>query len=307
VFVITGTTTGTGFVAAKTAALLGGEVVMLNRSSSRVTDMLQKLKKEAPDAKLVTIECDLQDFASVKKAAQEIKSTYSKIYCLANNAGIMATPDKATKDGYDAQMQTNHFSHFLLTAELLPLLEKEATETGDARIVSHSSGARNMTKNRRLEEQYFTKNGGNLGGDDGSFMSFSGPRYERYNQTKLANAVFNQGLHNKLVAKNSKVRAVCCDPGLSYTNLSEGVPMGKVEGFVIGLLLPRLAQTPEDGTMGLLLAMMGPDSKSGNHYGPNMWKGIPIPVKLQSYETDTESIDMLWRTSEEATGVTFSM
>lgn len=43
------------------------------------------------------IACDLQDFESVRKAAAEIKSQYSKIYCLANNAGIMATPDRATK------------------------------------------------------------------------------------------------------------------------------------------------------------------------------------------------------------------
>ncbi len=35
VFVITGTTSGTGFVAAKCVAKKGGEVVMLNRSSER--------------------------------------------------------------------------------------------------------------------------------------------------------------------------------------------------------------------------------------------------------------------------------
>ena len=42
----------------------------------------------------------LQDFESVRKAAAEIKSKYEKLYCLSLNAGIMATPDKATKDGY---------------------------------------------------------------------------------------------------------------------------------------------------------------------------------------------------------------
>jgi len=40
---------------------------------------------------------------------------------LVNNAGIMATGDIATKDGYDIQMQTNHLSHFLLTARVWPL------------------------------------------------------------------------------------------------------------------------------------------------------------------------------------------
>lgn len=79
---------------------------MLNRASSRVDKMLQNLRQEVPNGKFVPIECDLQDFVSVRKAIQEVKSRYSKIYCLANNTGIMATPDKATVDGYDTQMQT---------------------------------------------------------------------------------------------------------------------------------------------------------------------------------------------------------
>ena len=35
--------------------------------------------------------------------------------------------------------QVNHLSHFLLTLELLPLLEATARETGDARVVFVSS------------------------------------------------------------------------------------------------------------------------------------------------------------------------
>jgi len=59
VFVITGTTSGTGFVAARTVAELGGEVVLLNRPSSRATDSLKKLQIAVPTAKFVPIECDL--------------------------------------------------------------------------------------------------------------------------------------------------------------------------------------------------------------------------------------------------------
>ena len=38
-----------------------------------------------PGGSFVTIECDLQDFASVRKAAGEVKARYERIYCLANN------------------------------------------------------------------------------------------------------------------------------------------------------------------------------------------------------------------------------
>merc|ERR1711963_932280 len=109
---------------------------------------------------------------------------------LCNNAGIMATKDEATEDGFDTQMQTNHLSHFLLTAELFPLLEKAANANGEARVVNHSSIAR-YSPAQPLEAKYFGKNGGKLGGDaDACCRPFSGGRWKRYQQTKLANVVY---------------------------------------------------------------------------------------------------------------------
>lgn len=289
VFVITGTTSGTGFVAAWVVAELGGEVLLLNRPSQRVTDSMEKLK----------------DFESVRKAAAEIKSQYSKIYCLANNAGIMATPDRATKDGYDTQMQTNHLSHFLLTAELFPLLEAEAEQNGDARIVNHSSLGRLHTVNKGLEEKYFGKNGGNLGGD--SIKLMGGACYHRYFQTKLANSVFTYGLHEKLKLRNSKVRALCAHPGGSATNLANGLKHGCCVDCCLACLMPCFAQSPEDGSMGLVKCLVATDVQSGVLYGPKNSgpAGPAVPNPPKAYETDPKAIEMLWRTSEEATGVGF--
>ncbi|CAL1169151.1 unnamed protein product [Cladocopium goreaui] len=305
VFVITGTTSGTGFVAAWVVAELGGEVLLLNRPSQRVTDSMEKLKETVPDGKFSNIACDLQDFESVRKAAAEIKSQYSKIYCLANNAGIMATPDRATKDGYDTQMQTNHLSHFLLTAELFPLLEAEAEQNGDARIVNHSSLGRLHTVNKGLEEKYFGKNGGNLGGD--SIKLMGGACYHRYFQTKLANSVFTYGLHEKLKLRNSKVRALCAHPGGSATNLANGLKHGCCVDCCLACLMPCFAQSPEDGSMGLVKCMVATDAQSGVLYGPKNSgpAGPAVPNPPKAYETDPKAIEMLWRTSEEATGVGF--
>ena len=85
--------------------------------------------------------------------------------------------------GYDTQMQTNHLSHFLLTKELFPLLEKAAKAKGEARVVNHSSSARKMPSTP-LQSKYLGKNGGNLGGNGNSFI-FAGARWQRYHQVLL--------------------------------------------------------------------------------------------------------------------------
>ena len=115
---ITGTTTGTGKVAARTVADLGAKVLLLNRASERSQKIYDQLTTEFPKAEIHKVECDLQSFTSVRKAIEAIQRICPEgIHVLCNNAGVMAMPDQATKDGFDIQMQTNHLSHskYILT------------------------------------------------------------------------------------------------------------------------------------------------------------------------------------------------
>ena len=148
---ITGTTSGTGKVAAHTVAELGAKLIVLNRKSQRSEKFFTELTSTFPEADVHNVECDLQSFSSVRKAVVQIKELCPEgVHVLCNNAGVMALPDQATEDGFDVQMQTNHLSHFLLTCELLPLLEKAAHDSGEARIVNHSSIARMNPKKQLL-------------------------------------------------------------------------------------------------------------------------------------------------------------
>jgi len=186
---VTGTTSGTGYVCARELARLGARVFLLNRPSGRSTAALARLQAEVPGATLDAVDCDLQDFESVRAAARTVRDRVQRLDILCNNAGVMALPDQATKDGYDVQMQTNCLSHFLLTRELFPLL----LESHDGRVVNHTSAAR---MGPPLEARYFGPNGGDLDGDgtDAENAAFSGPRWARYHQTKLANCAFSYGL-----------------------------------------------------------------------------------------------------------------
>ena len=225
VVAVTGCTTGTGLVLARVCAERGARVLMLNRASPRAQAALQQLSTIPGAGQVSFVECDLSSFASVKQAATKIKEQLGDrgLDVLCNNAGVMAMPDAATTDGCCVQMQTNHLSHFLLTAELWPLLEKAAAVAGEARVVNHSSQP-TRPENRPLMAEYLGKNGGTLGGDAAGWVPFTGPRWQRFQQSKLANIVFTLALRDKQPA-GSKIKALVAHPGLAA---SHGCPWGHV-------------------------------------------------------------------------------
>jgi NAD(P)-dependent dehydrogenase (short-subunit alcohol dehydrogenase family) len=305
---ITGTTTGTGRVAARTVTELGAKVLLLNRPSSRSDAGFSALREAFPKAELHQISCDLQSFESVRAAAKTVHALCPEgVHVLCNNAGVMALGDEATCDGYDVQMQTNHLSHFLLTGELLPLLERAAGESGEARVVNHSSIAR-MAPSKTLMERYLERRGGDLGGDGSGVQNalMRGPRWLRYNQSKLANCAFTAALHTRLQARGSGVKALVAHPGLANTNLQvTSVERGGM-GKAITNLFMRMSQSPEDGTMGILSAMCLPDAQSGQFYGPGAGamagKGRAVAFALESYYDNAQTRDLIWRKSNEAVG-----
>jgi len=296
VVAITGTTSGTGFVCAREIAKLGGTVLLLNRASQRSVSSLNQLKDAVPDGIFEPITCDLQDFESVRNAAATIKSNYDAIDVLCNNAGVMALEDKATNDGYDIQMQTNCLSHFLLTKELFPLL----INCREARVVNHSSMAR---LGAPLEAKYFGKNGGHLGGNgtDEENSSFSGPRWQRYHQTKLANCAFTYGLKQKLEQQNIRnIKVLLAHPGLALTNLR--FTTAETGGMDVDSPIMGNAQTAEDGALGIIRACMDKNAESGHFYGPAQWTGFPELLTPEDILLDPQNIQINWEGCEAAVG-----
>ena len=297
VVAITGTTSGTGYVCAREVAKKGATVILLNRSSKRAEDALRQLQEEVPEGIFEWIECDLQSFESVNNAVKSIESKYEIIDVLVNNAGVMALPDIATKDGYDVQMQTNVISHFLITKALFPLLKNSK----QARIVNHSSMAR---LGPPLEPRYFEPVGGNLGGNgtEEENMSFQGPRWARYHQTKLANAAFTYGLKKKLEAANiTNVIPLLAHPGLALTNLQ--ITTAAEGGMDSNSEFMNQAQTAEDGATGIIRAAMDPNAESGNFYGPTAgWKGFPDLLPPEASLYDDRNMQINWEGCEKAVG-----
>jgi len=237
------------------------------------------------------IECDLLSFESVRDACQKVRESTREngIDVLCCNAGIMYQDDKASTDGYDITASTNMLSHFLLTKELFPELEKASNRNGDARIVTMSSASGYGAP--AFDPAFFKRRGGNLGGDKAS--------YERYHQSKLANLLFTAALDDKLRATNSRVKAISCTPGVCGTNMFTHVSMK-----MSGTASPRNSvPSTEDGSLAQLKCIFDQTVDSGDLWGPKFGEPVKTFVGPPMILVDQDSKVALWEVCEEAVGL----
>ena len=127
-FLITGANAGAGFQAARTLLAKQAKVVMLNRSREKSTAAIETLKTEfGPDAEVHFVQMDLSDLTSVRAAAEAVLKTVPQIDALICNAAIAQVPtQKLTVDGFESQLGTNHYGHFVLCGMLFDRIEKSS-------------------------------------------------------------------------------------------------------------------------------------------------------------------------------------
>jgi len=288
-FVITGTTSGTGYEAAKILLKKGATVVMLNRNLKKATITIATLKQELGNAIPVTnIEMDLASLTSVKKAAEEVLKTVPQIDALLCNAAIAQVPKQTfTEDGFESQLGVNHYGNFLLQALLYPRIEESK-----GRIVTVGSMGYTMgIKTIQFNDMNWDKN--------------YGPN-DVYSQSKLAQIMTVYELQDKLKeAGKTTVKAYACHPGASSTSLI------KTSGSLLTrfmwqiMKLTPMVQSAEKGAYPELMCATEPDLDQEGFYGPtgkNYWTGPVGECKLEPHAKDKPVMEKLWSVSEDAVG-----
>ena len=288
---VTGANSGLGLESARALLAKGATVVLGCRSLAKAEQARQELlaaelaagfdATRAPSQdRIVLLELDLADLESVRRAAQQLAASHSRLDLLLNNAGVMAPPRTLTRQGFELQFGVNHLGHFALTQLLLPLLRASPSP----RVVLVTSGA-----------QYF----GQLDFDD-----LQGERrYDRwkaYGQSKLANVVLAQELQRRY----PQLRSAAAHPGLARTNLqptSVAANGSRSEQLAYRLMGP-LFQSAAQGALPQLFALTAPEAQPGGHYGPSELGGIkgwPKAVPMAKAALDRAQGARLWQVSEE--------
>lgn len=195
---ITGSTGGLGVEVCNYLAMLGANLILVNRSLDKSNVQKQELINKFPNIKIEVVVADLSNFESTKVAVDILKSKQIDILIL--NAGIYAVPRFITDIGYDNVFTTNFISHYYMVKQLLPTLRNSL----DGRVVAVGSVAHNYSK-LNAEDIDFSANTKNskVYGNSKRFLMF--------------------GLY-ELFKGETKVKLSVVHPGVTFTNITNHYP-----------------------------------------------------------------------------------
>ncbi len=282
IYLITGGNSGIGLEAAKMLAAAGGDIVIACRNPQKAAAAVDEIAAVA-SGEVEEVSLDLSSLASVRQAAEEIKTRFSKVDALINNAGIMQTPQLETADGFEMQIGTNHLGHFLFAGLLF-----DRVEAAQGRIVILSSIAHKYGK-IHFNDLMLTK------GYDPTTA---------YTQSKLANILFAFELDRKLSAAGSPVSCIACHPGYSDTQLQSTGPAGFLNALY-KLTNRLMAQSAYRGAIPTVLSAAGEGALSGAYYGPTGFAETRGPVgdaNVAVRARNKKTAARLWDESEKLVG-----
>jgi NAD(P)-dependent dehydrogenase (short-subunit alcohol dehydrogenase family) len=275
--IVTGANSGIGRVTALELARAGATVTLAVRDTTKGEAAAATMTGDVTVRRL-----DLADLASVRSFAG---STEGPVDLLVDNAGIMATPEQRTPEGFELQVGTNHLGHFALTNLLLPqITDRVVVVSSDL----HRSGKIDL--------------------DDLNWERRPYKPWAAYSQSKLANLLFVQELQRRLTEAGSAVRAIAVHPGYAATNL-QGHSGNRI-GDLVGAIGNRLiAQRDTMGALPTLFAATA-DIPGGTYIGPDGFRhlrghptvNVPAPQAL-----DATMARRLWDLSEQLTGVSWTL
>lgn len=188
--VVTGGTQGIGRAIAEKFLAEGFGVAICARNTHDLQITKQEWTQKHPDATILALQADLSDKAVATAFAKEVLASFPTIDVLVNNAGVYYPGNLADEpDGQlEKLMQTNLFSAYHITRQLLPAIKKQ----GNGHIFNICSVASHRAY----------PNGG------------------AYSITKYALLGFSDNLREELKPNNIKVTAI--SPGAVYSRSWEG-------------------------------------------------------------------------------------
>jgi retinol dehydrogenase 12 len=261
---LTGATSGIGRAAAFELAQQGSHLILPVRNMLKGEQLAQELEKRGGTTELYF--CELSSMLSVYELAQKLLKQKEPIDTLINNAGLFCSARVVTEEGFEQTLAVNHLAPFLLTTELLPLLDHP-----NGRVINVASRAHRY---------------GRINLQDPFFQSWYIPPVV-YGSSKLANILFTHQLSTLL----QHARTYSFHPGVVKTNIAAEA------GGVFGLFFSwfhSFLLSPEEGAAPIFyLLKRDLQESSGSYFNRTE---LTLPSRAAR---DPQLAEELWRWSQE--------
>src|SRR5690606_25851838 len=121
---ITGATSGIGYIIAKNLAQLNYSIIVLGRSSDKLNKLYKDLTAINPKIKIDTKICDLSSLKMVSETCYEINKSDKSIDLMILNAGIWNFEFIESTDKIEETLQVNLIAPLLIYSRLKDLIPK---------------------------------------------------------------------------------------------------------------------------------------------------------------------------------------
>ncbi len=289
---ITGASAGLGQETARAVVAHGANVVLGVRDLEKGERAIADVRAAAGEsgATVELRELDLATLASIRAFTDGVIADHDRLDVLIANAGVMASPEGRTTDGFELQFGTNHLGHFVLVNRLRPLLAG-----GPARIVNLSSAG------HRFSDVVL---------DDVNFERTPYDPWQAYGRSKSANILFAVELDRR--GKAAGQRACAVHPGTIITELGRhltkesfsALPSARAGQETIWKSIPAGAATSVwAGFVADADAIGGRYCEDCGVAGPAA--GTESRGGVNSYALDPDTAKALWTRSEQLVGESF--
>jgi NAD(P)-dependent dehydrogenase (short-subunit alcohol dehydrogenase family) len=277
VAVVTGASSGIGLETAKAFVRMGWHVIGQGRDAQRSAKAEAEIREScANGGKVDFLRANLSLMADTKRLAEQIKSLTDRIDILINNAGGVRDQRYITSEGMEETFSANHFAPFLLTRELMPLIDAAAAQSpaGSVRVLAVSSLA------------YLQPTGG-LNWTDLQHLEGAFPASGVYCEAKLANQLFNLELDRRVSGRGIVSQALV--PGVVHTNFAN-----HGDENMQSYLKEAAGLTPEE--VAKTLVWMATSPETGAPGGRMFYDMKEQPV--EPHGRDLAAAERLWEESE---------
>ncbi|MBK1838687.1 SDR family NAD(P)-dependent oxidoreductase [Azospirillum sp. YIM B02556] len=295
-FLVTGTASGIGRETARALAARGAGIVGTVKDPAKAEAATAQVRDAASQGggSLELIELDLASLQSVRSAAEKLLADGRRFDAIIANAGIMATPEGRTVDGFETQFGTNHLGHFALLTRIEPLL------VDGGRLVVLSSQAHRVA---------------DVDLEDPNFERQAYEPFLAYGRSKTANALFAVEFDRR--HRRRGIRAASVMPGNSLTNLPRHFSEGDLQGLFAtvadaraeaGLPPAELKDIGQAAATTVWAAVVADKDVIGGKYLEDVAIATvndtpnPFADGVRSYALDGDRAQRLWTKSEELVG-----